>query len=85
VQKFTQKYEWITAEIVLAQWELAILHRKLWEIFTVVDLKLGQNFKNELGALGCVKGASEHCCPLSGKEALALSAHCALKMAGLSR
>lgn len=39
------------------QWESAILPKKLWEMFTVVCLKLGQklNKQNEFGALKSVK------------------------------
>lgn len=43
-------------KMVLEQWEFAFLHRKLWELFTVVCLKLGQNWTNKM-SLGLWKVA----------------------------
>ena len=48
--------------MVLEKWEMAVLHRKLWELcFAVVCLKLEHSWtKNEeFGALESVKAASE--------------------------
>lgn len=47
VGKVREKYEWITQN-GMEQWDSGILHRKFWEMFTVMCLKLGQNGANTL-------------------------------------